>query len=137
MRCCATPTGWRALSLLNSALVACVVATLVHHVHNAQFLDEYPNLPAWLSPVPVYLAWLAASAVAFAGYWALRTGRRIVGSVALLAYAAYCVDGLLHYTRAPLAAHTAAMNATIFLEAATGAALVIAVLWTAFSSRSA
>lgn len=123
--------------MLNSALVACAIATLVHHVHNAQFLADYPNMPGWLSPGSVYLAWLGATAVGVAGYWAMRTGRRIVGSVALIAYAAYCVDGLLHYTRAPLAAHTTVMNATIFLEALTGTLLALAVLWTAFSSRSA
>jgi len=123
--------------LLNSALLACVLATLVHHVHNAQFLDQYPNMPEWLSPALVYVAWLATSAFGIAGYCAFRSGHRLLGCVALLAYGGYCVDGLLHYTRAPLAAHTPAMNATIFLEALTGTALVIVVLWTAFSSRSA
>jgi hypothetical protein len=123
--------------LLNSALAACVFATLVHHVHNAQFLDEYPNMPAWLTPVFVYLAWAAAAAVGITGYLLLRRGFRLPGAALLLGYAAYCIDGLLHYTRAPMAAHTAGMNATIFLEAATGTALVIGTLWTVFSSRSA
>jgi len=137
MRSCATPTGWPALSLLNSALAACVFATLVHHVHNAQFLDEYPNMPAWLSPGFVYLAWAAATAVGIAGSLLLRRGFRLPGAALLLGYAGYSVDGLLHYTRAPLGAHTAGMNATIFLEAATGTALLIAILWTVFSSPSA
>jgi hypothetical protein len=37
MRSCAILSDWRALSLLNSALIACGIATLVNHVHNAQF----------------------------------------------------------------------------------------------------
>jgi hypothetical protein len=125
------------LSLLNSALAACVIATLVHHAHNAQFLDDYPNMPASLSPALVYLAWLAATAVAFTGYWAVRAGHRIAGGLVLLAYGAYSIDGLMHYTRAPLAAHTPAMNTTIFFEALTGGFLMLVVLWTVFSSRSA
>jgi len=32
------------------ALAAYAAASLFHHVHNAEFLDQYPNMPAWLSP---------------------------------------------------------------------------------------
>ena len=38
------------------ALIACTVATFVHHLHNAQFLVEYPSMPGWLSPGSVYAA---------------------------------------------------------------------------------
>jgi hypothetical protein len=41
--------------------LACAVATLFHHVHNATFLAEYPNMPASLTPADVYLAWLGAN----------------------------------------------------------------------------
>jgi hypothetical protein len=110
------------------ALIACSVAMLVHHAHNAQFIADYPRMPGWLSPEFVYLAWLGATAVGVGGYLLLRVGARIVGSCALLAYAVYAVDGLLHYTRAPVSAHTPAMNATILLEAVTGALLFVVVL---------
>jgi hypothetical protein len=30
-------------------LLACAAASLLHHVHNAEFLQDYPNLPASLS----------------------------------------------------------------------------------------
>jgi hypothetical protein len=110
------------------SLVAVALATLVHHVHNAQFLDEYPNLPTGLSPALVYVAWLAATAVGVCGYVLVRRGWRLAGCIVLLAYAAYGLDGLLHYTLAPFFAHTLAMNATILLEAA-AAALLLAVLF--------
>jgi len=113
---------------LPAALAAVAAATLVHHVHNAEYLDAYPNMPPWISPALVYVAWLGAAAIGLLGYWLLYRGWRVLGYVALLAFAAYAMDGLLHYTRAPLGAHTAAMNATILLEAAAGAMLVLATL---------
>jgi hypothetical protein len=30
-------------------LLACAAASLLHHVHNAEFLQDYPNRPASLS----------------------------------------------------------------------------------------
>jgi hypothetical protein len=114
--------------LLNSALAACVLATLVHHVHNAQFLADYPNMPGWLSPGWVYAAWLGVTAVGISGYLLVRHGAHRAGALVLLAYAAYAVDGLLHYTRAAPSEHSAVMNATIALEAVTGALLAFAVV---------
>jgi hypothetical protein len=29
------------------SLVACAAASLFHHVHNAEFLGEYPSRPVW------------------------------------------------------------------------------------------
>jgi hypothetical protein len=85
-------------------------------------------MPEWLSPELVYLAWLRATAVGIGGYLLLRTGARVTGACALLAYAAYAVDGLLLYLSAPVSDHTPTMNGTILLEAATGAVLLVAVL---------
>ena len=100
------------------ALIAYAAACLVHHAHNAHFLDAYPNMPAWLSPAGVYLAWLLATAVGAAGYALVRSGYRALG-----------ITGLV----APLSAHSLAMNATIWLEAG----MALALLWTVLSSRSA
>jgi hypothetical protein len=118
-------------------LIACTAATFSHHVHNAEFLGEYPNMPAWLTPPWVYAAWLGATALGIGGYFLVRGGAQRVGRFALLAYAAYAMDGLLHYTRAPFSEHTAMTNVTILFEAAAAALLAGIVLWTAFSSRSA
>jgi hypothetical protein len=108
---------------LSTALIAFAAASLAHHLHNAEYLDEYPNMPAWLSRAGVYTAWIVATAVAVAGYLLLRGGYRIAGIVLLILYCGYGLNVLVHYALAPLAAHSAAMNLTIWLEAA--AALVL------------
>ena len=113
--------------LLLPALVVCAAATLFHHVHNAEFLDQYPNMPVWISPLGVYAAWIAATAAGCSGYWLLRSGRAIAGSALLIAYGGYGLDGLVHYALAPAAAHTLAMNVSIWLEAVS-AALLLGVL---------
>ena len=109
------------------SLLGCVAATLLHHLHNAEFLAQYPNMPAWLSPMGVYAAWSAATAIGIAGYALLRHGYRIAGLVLLIAYGCYGLDGLAHYALAPAAAHSAAMNLTIWLEAAAAAGLLFVV----------
>ena len=103
------------MSSLNSALLA-------------EYLESYPNLPAWLSSGRVYLAWLGAATVALCGVACLRRGWRLAGCGLLLAFAAYALDGLLHYTVAPVSAHTYAMHATILGEAVTGTLLAFAAI---------
>ena len=100
------------------------VASLVHFAHNAEFLADYPNLPAWLTRVQVYAVWLGITALGVLGY-CLR--RRFIGLVILAVYAAIGFDGLLHYTRAPFDSHTGTMNLTIWSEVM-AAALVLAVV---------
>ena len=84
----------------------------------------------------VYLAWLALAAVGAAGWVLYRTGRRLAGLVLIGAYAAFGFDGLLHYTRAPFAAHTPAMNFTIWFEVAAAALLLLGVLTLAVTRRA-
>jgi hypothetical protein len=108
-------------------LLALAAASLVHHVHNAEHLDEYPNMPGWLSSAGVYAAWLGAAAIGCAGYVLLRRGWRLAGLMFLTAYGIYGLDTLAHYALAPVSAHSAAMNLTISLEAATALALLAVV----------
>jgi hypothetical protein len=108
-------------------VAACAVATLFHHVHNAEFLDAYPNMPAWLARGHVYAAWLCATAIGLIGYWSLRRGYRLAGTGLLVAYGVYGLDALVHYLRAPVSAHTLAMNLSIWFEAAAAAALLVAL----------
>lgn len=103
-------------------------ASLVHYVHNAEFLSEYPNMPAWLSPVLVYGAWLGVTAVGLVGYFLIRCGYQLAGLAVLSVYGVLGLDGLSHYTLAPLSAHTLTMNITIWLEAATAVLLLTAVV---------
>lgn len=114
--------GWLLILLL-----AYTGASLFHYVHNAVFLDAYPNLPAWLSSARVYAAWLGVTAIGLVGYLLLRRGYRLAGLAVIAVYGALGLDGLAHYTRAPFSAHTPTMNLTIGLEAVTGTLLLIAV----------
>lgn len=109
-------------------VLALMAATFVHHAHNAEFLGDYPNMPAWLSRTSVYAAWLAATLVGIAGYVLLGRGYRAAGLLLLAAYGCYGLDGLVHYALAPMAAHSAAMNLSILLEAFAGVALLAAIV---------
>lgn len=104
------------------------LASFIHFTHNAEYLSGYPNLPDWFTRSQIYGTWLCIAAVGLVGYLLYRRGFRIPGLAVLLVYAAVGFDGLLHYSRAPLAAHTVAMNATIWFEVVTAALLSIAVV---------
>lgn len=109
-------------------LVLCLAyaaASLLHFTHNAEFLAEYPNMPAWLSRAKVYAAWLGLTAVGVAGYCLVRRGYQLAGLLVIAAYAALGFDSLSHYLVAPLAAHTAMMHFTIWLDVSTAALLLI------------
>lgn len=110
--------------MLPIALILLAATTLLHHVHNAEFLDEYPNMPGWLSATAVYGAWIVAAFIGVAGYLLLRTGYPVAGKLLLVAYGCYGLDALLHYVIAPMSAHSFAMHLTISLEAAAGALLL-------------
>lgn len=109
-------------------LLALYAATsLLHFAHNAEYLADYPNLPASWSRADVYVAWLCVSAVGLVGYIFYRLGREWAGIAILAVYAALGLDGLLHYTRAPLSSHSAAMNVTIWSEVIAAALVLIAL----------
>jgi hypothetical protein len=116
----------------NRSLLALVLvhaaASLVHFAHNATFLADYPNMPAWLSPAGVYAVWLAQAAIGAVGVLLFLRGRRI-GLALIAIYAVLGFAGLDHYVLAPMSAHTPAMNATIWLEFATGMLLLVFVAW--------
>jgi hypothetical protein len=103
-------------------------ASLVHFVHNATFLADYPNMPDWISPLGIYGVWFAEAAVGAVGALLLLRGRTI-GLALIAIYAVLGFGGLDHYTLAPISAHTVAMNATIWLETVTGMILLAAAAW--------
>ena len=113
---------------LPGLLVLYGLASLAHFVHNAEYLVDYPNLPAWLSRLHIYGAWCGITALGVAGYTLYRRGRTFIGLSVMAVYGALGFDGLLHYGRAPFAAHTAAMNLTIWSEVAAAAFVVLAVV---------
>ena len=111
-----------ALELL---LALYLLASLLHFVHNAEFVQNYPNLPAWITRSSVYATWFAITLGGVLGYFLLRLGRRTLGIGLLCVYAALGLDGLLHYLRSPMGAHTHGMNFTIWFEAASAAILLV------------
>ena len=106
-------------------LLFCIycAASLVHFVHNAEFLSAYPNLPAWLTRSEVYFSWIGVTVVGLTGLCLFRFGRRVLGLVFIAFYAALGFAGLDHYSLAPMSAHTRVMNATIWFEVASAAFL--------------
>ena len=109
-------------------LVVYGLASLVHFVHNAEYLEYYPNLPSWLSRGQIYAVWLGITAIGVVGYVIHRAGYRLIGLGVVAAYAALGFDGLLHYGRAPFAEHSAAMNFSILFEVAAAATLATYVV---------
>jgi len=123
-------------SLPNRTLLALVLvhaaASLVHFVHNATFLADYPNMPIWITPGGIYAVWLAEAAVGAAGVWLYLRGR-MIGLALIAIYAVLGFAGLDHYMLAPISAHTVAMNATIWLETVTGVVLLAFAAWMGWS----
>jgi hypothetical protein len=103
-------------------------ATLLHFAHNAQYLAQYPNLPTSWSRAEVYAAWCCVTALGLGGYGLYALGHPNIGRTVLGLYAAVGFGGLLHYTRAPMAHHSAIMNVTIWAEAAAAALLLANVV---------
>lgn len=97
--------------------------SLLHFAHNARYLADYPNLPRWLSQGEVYLSAAAVTLLGIAGFVLYRRVHRGAGLGLLGVYALIGFDGLLHYARAPIGAHTAMMNFTIWAEVLAAALL--------------
>ena len=100
-------------------------ASLVHFIHNAEFLADYPNMPASWSRAGVYVAWVGMTVVGLLGWLLVSRGRQLAGLLLVAAYAALGLDSLGHYMLAPMSAHTGAMNLTILLEVTAAALLLI------------
>ena len=103
-------------------------ASFVHFAHNAEFLADYPGLPASWTRVGVYLAWAAMSGIGLLGWLLLTRGYQRTGLSLVAVYAALGLDSLAHYAMAPLSGHTLGMNATILLEVTAAAVVMIEVV---------
>lgn len=103
-------------------------ASLIHFIHNAEFLHQYPGLPDTWSRFGVYLAWLGMTVVGCVGALLYFRGHHRIGLLVLAVYAALGLDSLGHYVVAPLSAHTAAMNSTILLEVGAAALVLCEVM---------
>ncbi len=110
-------------------LLAYAGASALHFIHNAVFLNSYPNMPDWISPGGVFGALASVTAIGILGYILFVVGFRIAGLIVIGVYAAFGFDGLAHYSLAPVSEHTTTMNLTIWLEVATAALLISIVFW--------
>lgn len=106
---------------LKSLLLLFAAASLIHFIHNAEFLAKYPGLPESWTRWGVYGAWLALSCIGLVGWLAVRAGYQSIGLLLISGYALGGMDSLGHYVVAPMSAHTLAMNVTILLEVNGGA----------------
>ena len=120
-------TPQRARRMMPALLALYASASLLHFTHNAEYLARYPNLPASWTRADVYLAWCGVTALGLLGYVLYRIGYPRLGLLLLAVYGGLGFAGLLHYTRASIAHHSAAMNFTIWAEAAAAALFLISV----------
>jgi hypothetical protein len=110
-------------------------ASLAHFVHNAVYVDAYPNLPAWITPAVVFVSWLVIAGSGALGYCLYRRGLRAAGLMVIGLYALLGFGGLDHYAVAPVSAHSLAMNATILGEVIAASVLLVVIVRTAGGSR--
>ena len=103
-------------------------ASFLHFAHNAEYLGEYPNLPGSITRFGVYASWLGLVAIGLGGLTLYLTRWRRAGLALLGVYAALGLDGLLHYTRAPVGEHTVMMNFTIWFEVGAAVPLMLVTL---------
>ena len=104
-------------------------ASLIHFVHNAEFLADYPGMPASWTSAGVYFAWIGLTVVGVIGWILLARGYHLAGLLLLAVYAALGLDSLCHYVLAPLSDHTAAtMNSSILFEVAAAALVLIEIV---------
>jgi len=114
-------------TLFTLLLIYCA-ASLMHFIHNAEFLVDYPNLPTSWSRTGVYFAWIGITIVGITGWFLLTRGHQLSGLLFLAVYAVFGLDSLGHYVLAPLSEHTVAMNTTILFEVATATLVLIEIV---------
>jgi hypothetical protein len=117
-------------TLLVVLAVAYFLTSLGHFTHNAEFICEYPNLPASFTSARIYAAWAAITSVGVLGFFLLIGKKWIAtGLVLVAAYAVLGFDGLGHYALAPFEWHTRMANLTILSEVVAAALLLSATVY--------
>jgi len=113
--------------LLILLLIYCA-ASLIHFIHNAEFLADYPGLPSSWTREGIYFAWAEMTAFGIAGWVLVSRGFSIAGLLLFAVYAVLGMDSLGHYVLAPLSDHSATMNSTILFEVIAGALVLAEVM---------
>ena len=118
----------RAMKALNTLLLLYAAASLLHFVHNAEYLSAYPGLPASWSRWTIYLAWAAMTSVGVLGWVLMQRSYEWLGLMLLAVYAALGMDSLGHYVVASFSQHTLMMNASILVEVIAATLVMLEVL---------
>jgi hypothetical protein len=124
---------------LSALLVAFFVASLIHFIHNAEFLADYPGLPKTWTRGGVYGAWAAMTAIGVIGWIVARTRFQLLGLALIAVCSLFGFDSIGHYFVAPVAAHSMAMHVTILLEVVCAIVLFGYTAWrfvTTYRTRS-
>jgi len=116
-------------TVLLALTAAYFLTSLGHFSHNAEFICEYPNLPAWLTRAQVYAVWAAITSVGATGLLLMRKKFMATGLLLVAVYAALGFDGLGHYAVAPIELHPLMANVTILSEVIAAALLLPVALW--------
>lgn len=111
--------------LLLALLALYAIASLLHFIHNAENLADYPGLPPNWTRLGVYAAWLGLTGVGLIGAALVWRGRLVPGLTVVAIYALLGLDSFGHYVVAPLTARTAAMNLSILSEVGAAAAVLL------------
>jgi len=111
--------------VLKALVIANLVASGAHFLHNAVFLETYPGPPwipgAWF----VVLAWLVAAAALLRGYSWHRAGDPGKALVAISLYCASCISVFGHYLYGPPRDFDLLTNVLIVLEGVGGSVLFV------------
>lgn len=83
--------------VLWAILGAYFMASLVHFVHNAEYIALYPNMPAWVSRESVCLVWAGISAMGSVGVALVLFGAKTPRLTLIGVYGLIGLDGLGHY----------------------------------------
>jgi hypothetical protein len=80
------PAPRRACEIVPWIFAFYAAASLLHFTHNAEYLAQYPNLPASWTRATVYLTWCGLTAVGLMGFVLYRAGNRRIGLTAMAIY---------------------------------------------------
>lgn len=117
------------LTGLKWLLLANVVGSILHYVHNLVFFEHYPE-PSWINRSVVDAFWFFMTPLAWVGYRLIQHDRVRSGTGVLVGYAACNLLSLGHYLYAPMHEIEPVIHAFILLEAGLAVALV-GYLWVA------
>jgi hypothetical protein len=120
---------------LNWLMVAFAVASLIHFIHNAEFIVDYPGMPKNWTTNGVYGAWIVMTLFGLIAWLLTHTKLKALGLILVMLYAVCGLDSLGHYWVAPIHAHQTMVNVTIFLEVFCALVLLLHTIFYFFKSR--